>query len=265
MVATQKGGEYATVRIPHRRDRNDSRRASSSSTRSDFTTQLSENHPSHAPETKSIVTLRGWTMATVPVLVLPGSGCTPTRECNFYAWFGDVIASTGRYEPRMRDMPDPHVCRERVWMPFIEEELGASPECVVVGHSSGAVAALRLAERRRLRGIVVIAGYDSDLGDASERASGYFDRPFRWDDIKANCGFIACVGGARDSLVDIDIQRRVALECLGLEPGKTGAEWLELPNRDHFFTPPFPELVDLLDRNVAATAKSSSSSPVDTA
>ena len=53
--------------------------------------------------------------------------------------------------------------------------------------------------------------------------------------------------------MDIDIQRRVALECLGLEPGKTGAEWIELPNRDHFFTPPFPELVDLLDRNVAFT------------
>ena len=192
-------------------------------------------------------------MATVPVIVLPGSGCTPTRECNFYAWFGDFIASTGRYEPRVRDMPDPHVCRERVWMPFVEEELGASPACVVVGHSSGAVAALRLAERRRLRGIVVIAGYDSDLGDANERASGYFDRPFQWDVIRANCGFVACVGGARDSLVDIDIQRRVALECLGLEPGKTGAEWLELPNRDHFFTPPFPELVDLLDRNVAFT------------
>ena len=135
----------------------------------------------------------------------------------------------------------------------VEEELGASPACVVVGHSSGAVAALRLAERRRLRGIVVIAGYDSDLGDANERASGYFDRPFQWDVIRANCGFVACVGGARDSLVDIDIQRRVALECLGLEPGKTGAEWLELPNRDHFFTPPFPELVDLLDRNVAFT------------
>ena len=30
-------------------------------------------------------------------------------------------------------------------------ELGASPDCVVVGHSSGAVAALRLAERQKLK------------------------------------------------------------------------------------------------------------------
>jgi hypothetical protein len=37
-----------------------------------------------------------------------------------------------------------------------------------------------LAERQKLKGIIVVAGYDSDLGDANERRSGYFDRPFDW-------------------------------------------------------------------------------------
>ena len=83
--------------------------------------------------------------------------------------------------PRPCPQPDPHVCREKKWIPFINDELGGSnPESVVVGHSSGAVAALRLAERQKLKGIIVVAGYDSDLGDANERASGYFDRPFDW-------------------------------------------------------------------------------------
>ena len=145
------------------------------------------------------------------------------------------------------------MCREKTWIPFINDELGGSnPDSVVVGHSSGAVAALRLAERQKLKGIVVVAGYDSDLGDANERASGYFSRPFDWAAIRENCGFVAAVGGALDDLVDIEIQRRVACQCLGLEPGKAGAEWLELPRRDHFFTPPFHELVDLLERNVSA-------------
>lgn len=40
-----------------------------------------------------------------PVIVLPGSGCTPTRECNFYAWFGDAIEKTGRYRAVMKNMP----------------------------------------------------------------------------------------------------------------------------------------------------------------
>jgi len=55
-------------------------------------------------------------------------------------------------------------CRSAIWIPFINKDLGASPECVVVGHSSGAVAALRLAERQKLKGIIIVAGYDSDMG-----------------------------------------------------------------------------------------------------
>ena len=44
-------------------------------------------------------------MAVVtPVIVLPGSGCTPTRECNFYSWFGDAIEKTGRYKAVMQNM-----------------------------------------------------------------------------------------------------------------------------------------------------------------
>lgn len=90
------------------------------------------------------------------------------------------------------------MCREKTWIPFINDELGGSdPESVVVGHSSGAVAALRLAEKQKLRGIIVVAGYDSDLGDANERASGYFNRPFDWAAIRANCQFVAAVGGAQ--------------------------------------------------------------------
>eukprot|EP00740_Mantoniella_antarctica_P007866 CAMPEP_0181355032 /NCGR_PEP_ID=MMETSP1106-20121128/3678_1 /TAXON_ID=81844 /ORGANISM="Mantoniella antarctica, Strain SL-175" /LENGTH=162 /DNA_ID=CAMNT_0023467735 /DNA_START=89 /DNA_END=578 /DNA_ORIENTATION=+ len=157
----------------------------------------------------------------------------------------------------MKNMPDPHVCREKVWMPFIANELGGSnPECVVVGHSSGAVAALRLAERQKLKGIIKWLGMTPTWYDANERASGYFDRPFDWAAIRGNCQFIAAVGGSLDDLVDIDIQRRVACECLGLAAGRTGAEWLELSDRDHFFTPPFNELVDLLERNVSALSSS---------
>jgi hypothetical protein len=53
-------------------------------------------------------------------------------------------------------------------------------------------------------------------------------------------------------LVDIAIQRRVAVECLGLEAGVPGREWVELPDEDHFFSPPAQTLVDALERNVDA-------------
>ncbi len=202
----------------------------------------------------------------IPVIVLPGSGCTPTRECNFYDWFGKTIdgieipgtspgtTSIKKYKSIMRNMPDPHVCRETKWIPFINSELlpaGKSRDTVVVGHSSGAVAAMRLAERTKLKGIILVATYDSDLGDANERASGYFSRPFDWQSIIENCEFVCAVGGTQDDLVDITIQRRVATECLGLAPGVLKKEWRELEN-NHFFSPPCPELVELLERNVDA-------------
>lgn len=39
-------------------------------------------------------------------------------------------------------------------------------------------------------GLVLVSAYTSDLGDRTERASGYFNRPWEWDGINANAGFV---------------------------------------------------------------------------
>lgn len=49
-------------------------------------------------------------------------------------------------------MPDPVRASEGAWLPFMREALGADAGAVVVGHSSGAAAAMRLAETDRLAG-----------------------------------------------------------------------------------------------------------------
>lgn len=56
----------------------------------------------------------------------------------------------GAFAPR--NMPDPVAAREGVWLPFMRRELGVGPDTVVVGHSSGAAAAMRLAETDRVAG-----------------------------------------------------------------------------------------------------------------
>jgi len=59
-----------------------------------------------------------------------------------------------------------------------EHASGADPKNVIlVGHSSGAQAALRYAELYEVHGIVLVSATYSDLGDAHERASGYYPQP----------------------------------------------------------------------------------------
>jgi hypothetical protein len=100
-----------------------------------------------------------------------------------------------------------------------------------------------------VRGLVLVAAYDSDLGDELEAASGYFSRPFDWEAIGRNAGFILQFAGARDRLVPIDVQRRVAA-ALG-----SACDYRELPKGDHFFAPPFCELISEVEGHLAKMAK----------
>jgi hypothetical protein len=46
-------------------------------------------------------------------------------------------------------------------------------------------------------GIVLVSAYTSDMGDSLEAASGYFNRPWQWDVIRQNAGFIVQVRTAK--------------------------------------------------------------------
>ena len=111
----------------------------------------------------------------------------------------------------------------------------ADENSVLIGHSSGAVACARYAERYKVKGICVVAGYDDDLGDATERASGYFDDPWEYEKIHENTEFRVCFIGAKDHLVPAEVQRRFAKNLR--------AKVVEFPKGGHFFSPTFEELM----------------------
>ena len=135
----------------------------------------------------------------------------------------------------MQPMPEPMQAFESVWLPYIRDTLGADEQAVVIGHSSGAAAAMRLAEQHRLLGVVLVAAYDSDLSDATEAASGYFSRPWDWAAQRRNCRFITQFAGAEDSLVPIAVQQRVADKLRGAG-GESNFDYIELQDEDHFFS-----------------------------
>lgn len=60
-------------------------------------------------------------------------------------------------------LSDPVKARESKWIPFIVNQLAGGKEnlekCLIVGHSSGAVAAMRLAESYKIYGMLLVAAY----------------------------------------------------------------------------------------------------------
>lgn len=81
------------------------------------------------------------------------------------------------------EFPDNQLARESYWLPFLKNVLKADEQSVLIGHSSGAIAAMRFAETNRLLGSVIVGGYHTDLGLAAEKQSGYFNWPWKWDAI----------------------------------------------------------------------------------
>ncbi len=81
-------------------------------------------------------------------------------------------------------MPDPSDAKEEIWVPYILNTLKADENSILVGHSSGAEAGMRLAEKNKLYSLILVSACYTDLDDESEKISGYYDRPWEWEAIR---------------------------------------------------------------------------------
>ena len=180
------------------------------------------------------------TSATRAILIHGNGGCTaadgwlPFVERDLRALGLSVINRT---------FPDNVRARAEIWLPFLEH-LGADEHTVLIGHSSGAVAAMRYAETHRLLGTVLVGVCHTDLGDPDERASGYYRDPWRWDDIRRNQQWIGIFQSADDPLIPIAEARHVASQL--------ACSYFEHTDRGHFTDrAAFPELVHFVRRQLA--------------
>ena len=134
-------------------------------------------------------------------VIVPGNGDGDIEHSNWYAWIAGKLRNDERFdEVVLKNMPDPIRARRDIWLPFMRTEMGCDPRTVVIGHSSGAVAAMRLLETDKLHGAVLVSACHTDLGDANERASGYYPPsggPWQYEAMMANAG-----GNVRAAHVD---------------------------------------------------------------
>lgn len=158
------------------------------------------------------------------VVLIPGNGGSSVNG----NWFPSVrieLEEAG-LEVIARSFPDPELARASYWIPFLLNEVGVDERTILIGHSSGAIAAMKLAEQQRILGSVLVGAYHTDLGMETERASGYFDKPWQWERIKNNQNWIALFASQDDPWIPIDEARHIhtQLDC----------EYHEYKNQGHF-------------------------------
>ncbi|KAH8059227.1 hypothetical protein JL721_9321 [Aureococcus anophagefferens] len=86
---------------------------------------------------------------------------------------------------------------------------------------------MRLAETTRVLSLCLVSACWTDLGDAGERAAGYYARPWDWAAIRRNAGSIHQWHGDDDPFIPLAEARHVAENL--------DSAYAELPGRSHFF------------------------------
>lgn len=176
------------------------------------------------------------------IVLIPGNGGGgPTDN-----WFPYVQTELAGVEVVAREFPDNQLAREAYWLPFLKDELQADENTILVGHSSGAIAAMRYAEKNQLLGSVLVGVYHTDLGMEHEKASGYFDRPWDWEAIRNNQKWSVLFASTDDPWIPIEEPRFVSQQL--------GSDYREFDDQGHFggdyHKESFPELVEALRNKV---------------
>lgn len=183
-------------------------------------------------------------MKSTKVILIPGNGGS-TPEDNWFPYLEKELSKLGLVVIN-KQFPDSVLARQEFWLPFIKE-LGADENTILIGHSSGAIAALRFAEKNKILGTILVGAYYTDLGNESEKKSGYFKNPWDWELIKNNQSWIIQFSSTDDPFIPIEEARAVHKNLQ--------TDYHEYHNKKHFGCGAetileFPELVESLKKKL---------------
>jgi len=172
------------------------------------------------------------------ILIHGNGGGTPND--NWFPYVKEELEKLG-ISVKAPQFPDADLARSSYWLPFLKE-LGADSNTLLIGHSSGAIAAMRYAEEHPVLGSVLVGAYCTDLGYEKEKLSGYFDKPWNWKAIKKNQRWILQFASLDDPWIPIEEARALHAHL--------GTEYYEYSDQGHFggdyHKTTFPELVEAI-------------------
>ncbi|MDP3727964.1 MAG: alpha/beta hydrolase [bacterium] len=175
------------------------------------------------------------------IMLVPGNGDADINSEIWYPWIRKELENLN-LKIIAKNMPDADLARRKYWIPFIEEQLQNNKDSILIGHSSGALAALRYAEIHKLIGLVIVGASYTDLADQKEKASGYFDEEWHWEKIKQNVKWIIHFHSINDPFIPVEEARYIAK--------KLNTEYYEFNDQGHFSSDvdknKFPELLKVL-------------------
>ncbi len=182
-------------------------------------------------------------MNNLKAIFIPGNGGGSPKD-GWFSYLKKELESIG-VGVIDEEFPDSDLAPESSWIPFLHK-LNADENTILVGYSSGAIAAMRFAEKNKIFGSALVATYHTDLNNPWETKAGYFNRPWDWDAIKKNQKFILQFGSVDDPFVPVEEARFVH--------EKLGSEYKEFTDHEHFgATRPlleFPELAFALKEKI---------------
>lgn len=182
----------------------------------------------------------------IKVILIHGNGDGTARD-NWFPYVKGKLEKLG-VKVIAKDFPDLPLARAKYWLPFLKK-LGANENTILIGHSSGAVAAMRFAEKNKILGSVLISACYTDLGDEMERKSGYYDNPWNWDAILKNQKWIIQFHSQDDPWIPIQEARFIHRQL--------NTEYYEYEHEGHFGVEreysKFPQLVEAVKAKLVAS------------
>ncbi len=131
-------------------------------------------------------------------------GTYGSSQENWFPWLKNKLEELG-YQVWVPDLPQANQPDYKRYNPFIFDNFDLNKETLLIGHSSGAVAILRLLEDlpkgQVVNKAILVGGFVNNLD--WDDLKGMFDKEFNWDKIKASVKKIVLIHSDDDPYIDM--------------------------------------------------------------